>query len=131
MALVLDGLLTGFLLPGAVFGTGLGISAVAALAASTHDLGEEGESGLASGLVNTTQQVGGAVGMAVLSTFAFGRSDHLLATGAAFPLALLDGLILSMRIGAVIALAGAVLASMAFSRGTGGSSDAPHRGTFQ
>jgi len=104
--------------------------AAALLAAATHDLGGEGESGLASGLVNTTQQVGGAVGLAVLSTFAFGRSDDALAQGAAFGVALLDGLVLAMRIGAVIALVGAALAAVALSRGAARPGDTPTRGTW-
>lgn len=108
-------LLIGFLVPSVVWGAGLGIASVAALAAATHELGGEGESGLASGLVNTTLQVGGAVGLAVLATFAFDRSDELLAGGTAFPVALLEGLVLALRIGAVIALAGAVLAAVALS----------------
>lgn len=123
-------LLTAFLAPSVVFGAGLGIAAVAALAAATHDLGGEGESGLASGLVSTTQQVGGAVGLAVLSTLTFSRTDDLLATGAAFPVALLDGLVLAMRLGAGVALLGAVLAAVALSparkQADGSTNPAPH-----
>lgn len=105
-----------FLAPSLVLGVGLGLAAVAVLAAATQDLGGEGESGLASGLVNTTQQVGGAVGLAVLSTIAFDRSNSLATGGTPFPAALLDGLSLALRVGAGVALAGALLAALALSR---------------
>ena len=106
-----SGFWTGFFVPSVVWGVGLGLAAVSVLAASTQDLGDDDEgSGLASGLVTSTQQVGAAIGLAVLSTLTFGGVDDALATGTPFPLALLDGLHLALRVGAGIALLAAVLA---------------------
>ena len=50
------------------------------------------ESGLASGLLNTTLQVGGAIGLAVLATLAASRTDDLAAGGASNASALVGGL---------------------------------------
>ena len=49
------------------------------------------EAGLASGLINTSQQIGGAVGIAILSTIAVTTSDNAVATGTDVPVALTDG----------------------------------------
>jgi EmrB/QacA subfamily drug resistance transporter len=64
------------------------------------------EAGLASGLVNTTQQIGGAVGIAILSTIAVSTTDDAVAEGTAVPNALTDGFVNAFWAGAVIAFAG-------------------------
>ena len=59
------------------------------------------DSGLASGLVNTTVQVGGAIGLAVLATVASERTDALRADGESTAAALNAGYHLAYLIGAV------------------------------
>ena len=68
------------------------------------------EAGLASGLFNTTQQVGGALGIAVLSTIATSRTSHALAHGTALPSALVHGFTGAFVVGAGIAAVGIVAA---------------------
>ena len=58
---------------------------------------------------NTSQQIGGAVGIALLSTIAFSTSDDKIAGGAAVPVALTDGFANAFWAGAVIAFAGVLV----------------------
>jgi EmrB/QacA subfamily drug resistance transporter len=58
------------------------------------------DSGLVSGLINTTAQVGGSLGLAVLATLATSRTDQLLAAGESTTSALLAGYHLAFGIGA-------------------------------
>lgn len=78
------------LAPTIAIGVGLGASFIA-----TTDLAVDGTSGsdagLASGLVNTSQQVGGALGLAVLSTIAASRTAGLMASGVSKGNALTSG----------------------------------------
>jgi EmrB/QacA subfamily drug resistance transporter len=64
------------------------------------------EAGLASGLINTSQQIGGAVGIAILSTIAVSTTDDAVAGGTAVPVALTDGFVNAFWAGAGIAFAG-------------------------
>jgi EmrB/QacA subfamily drug resistance transporter len=70
----------------------------------------QAEAGIASGLINTTQQIGGAVGIALLSTIAITRTENEVAAGTAAPQALTSGFQLAFWVGAGIALAGVVAA---------------------
>jgi len=111
--------------PSLVWGPGLGIAIVVVIATATDDLGGEAESGLASGLVNTTLQVGGALGLAALSTIAFNRVDDAMAKAqgdhAALPGALTEGFELALYVGAALAAIGAVITLLAL-KGRGGES---------
>jgi EmrB/QacA subfamily drug resistance transporter len=91
-------------------GTGLAFPALMMLAMSGAT---PSDAGLASGLVNTTAQVGGALGLAVLATLAADRTDTLLAAGHPTATALTGG----YRLGFVLAsglvlLAAAVAATV-------------------
>lgn len=71
---------------------------------------KEAEAGIASGLINTSQQIGGAVGIALLSTIAISRTENEITAGTARPEALTSGFQLAFWVGAGIALAGVVAA---------------------
>ncbi|WP_443076178.1 MFS transporter [Streptomyces sp. NBC_01716] len=88
-------------------GFGLALPALTSLGMS--DAGEE-DAGLASGLFNTTQQIGMAVGVAVLSTLAASRSERLLAGGASEAEALTSGYHLAFGVGAGLLVTAFVVA---------------------
>jgi MFS family permease len=98
------------LLPAMVLlGVGAGI-AFPALVTLAMSGATASDSGLASGLVNTTQQVGGALGLAVLATLSTSRTNHLLAEGESGASALTGGYHLAFGIGAGLVLAAIVVA---------------------
>jgi EmrB/QacA subfamily drug resistance transporter len=94
----LGDLLPGFLLIGIGIGFAFVPISIAALAGVQH-----AEAGLASGLINTSQQIGGALGIAALSTIATSRTDDAVAAGTALPVALVDGFTAAFLAGVIIA----------------------------
>jgi EmrB/QacA subfamily drug resistance transporter len=88
-------------------GAGLAFPALMTLAMSGAT---PSDSGLASGLVNTTTQVGGAIGLAVLATLATERTDALLADGESAAVALNSGYHLAYLLGAVLIAVAVVVA---------------------
>jgi EmrB/QacA subfamily drug resistance transporter len=103
------GFLTDILGPSLLAAFGLGFVFVPQTIAAVAGV-EERDSGLASGLINTSQQVGGALGLAVLSTIANSRTDHLLAQGSDRTHALTEGFQAAFLAGAGIAVLGLIAA---------------------
>jgi EmrB/QacA subfamily drug resistance transporter len=102
------GFLTDILGPSLLAAIGLGFGFVTSTIAAVAGV-EEREQGLASGLINTSQQIGGALGLAVLSTIATSRTNDLMATGhSTLPNALTEGFQSAFLGGAVIAALGVV-----------------------
>jgi MFS family permease len=107
------GYVTDILGPSLLAAIGLGLSFVPVTIAAVAGVRER-EAGLASGLINTSQQVGGALGLAVLATIANSRTDHLMSNAhgnpSALPHALTEGFQAAFLTGAGFALVGLVLA---------------------
>jgi EmrB/QacA subfamily drug resistance transporter len=92
-----------------LFGLGAGSSFPALMTLAMSGATPE-DAGLASGLVNTSAQVGGALGLALLATVSAGRTESLLESGAATASALVGGYHLAFIIGAVLVAAAVVVA---------------------
>jgi MFS family permease len=90
-------LLPGFLLTGIGLGFAFVPVSIAALSGVTNR-----EAGLASGLI-TSQQIGGGIGLAILSSVATTRTNNLLSSGVAAPTALTDGFKLAFWVAAGLA----------------------------
>jgi EmrB/QacA subfamily drug resistance transporter len=101
--------LANMLAPMLLIGTGAGLSFPSLTTIAMSDA-TQSDSGLASGLVNTSLQVGGALGLAVLATLSSTRTKDLVAAQLAPGDALTSGFHLALTIGSVL-LAAAVLAT--------------------
>ncbi|HZF24684.1 MAG TPA: DHA2 family efflux MFS transporter permease subunit [Steroidobacteraceae bacterium] len=99
------------ILPGMlVLGLGAGMALNPVLLAAMSEVAPS-QSGLASGIVNTSFMMGGALGLAVLASLAAARTSVSLASGAVSPAALTDGYQAAFSAGAVFAAIAALLSA--------------------
>jgi EmrB/QacA subfamily drug resistance transporter len=91
-----------------LLGIGAGMAFNPVLLAAMSDVSPS-EAGLASGIVNTSFMMGGALGLAVLASLAASRTDTLLSSGESHLAALAGGYHLAFLVGAIFALVAAVL----------------------
>ena len=121
----LDGTYLTDLLPSMLLlGIGGGLSFPALMTLAMSDATSD-DAGLVSGLVSTTAQVGGALGLAVLATLSKSHTDRLLAEGESPAAALLGGYHLAFSIGAALVLIGIVLAVTVLRRPSAMAAKAP------
>jgi MFS family permease len=90
-------------------GLGLGTAFAPLMAMGMANI-PQADAGLGSGIVNVSQQLSGALGLAVLGTIATNRTQDLVASGHALTGSLISGYHLAFTIGAASVLAGALLA---------------------
>ncbi len=94
-----------------LLGCGAGMAFNPLLLAALSDV-RQSDAGLASGVVNTSFMMGGALGLAVLASLAASRSDNLLAAGDGSLAALTGGYHAAFLVGAFFALAAAALGAV-------------------
>jgi len=92
-----------------ILGAGLGMSFVPITISATNGVAPA-DSGLASGLLNTTQQVGGSLGLAILSTVSATRVTNALDAGSPLPVALTHGFKGAFGVAAALCAVGGVMA---------------------
>jgi EmrB/QacA subfamily drug resistance transporter len=90
-------------IPFLLIGVGIGFSFVPISIAALGGI-EQQEAGLASGLINTSQQIGGALGLAILATVSSTRTNHLIESGTPRPSALTQGFTLAFWVAAGVAV---------------------------
>ncbi|MGP4023915.1 MFS transporter [Actinomadura sp. 3N407] len=98
------------LLPGLmVTSFGLGFAFVSVTTAANANVPPD-KAGLAAALLNASQQLGGALGLAIFSAVAASRTDGLLADGTPIPEALTSGFSRALLVGAIFLVAAAIVA---------------------
>ncbi|WP_275408016.1 MFS transporter [Streptomyces sp. SID14515] len=113
------------LLPVMLLAAGFGLALPALTSLGMSGAGDD-DAGLTSGLFNTTQQIGMALGVAVLSTLAAGRTEALGAAGRSSAEALTGGYRLAFTVGAGLLAAAFVVATLMLRPGrTGGAPEGP------
>lgn len=104
--------------PSMLAALGLGLSFPGSTVGGTAGVRQD-EAGLASGLINSAQQIGGALGLAILSAIATAKTDHAMTAAhgvpGALPGALTDGFQAAFAVGAGFAFAGAIIALVVIS----------------
>jgi EmrB/QacA subfamily drug resistance transporter len=119
------------LFPSLLAAVGLGLAFVSMTVAAVSGV-ETHETGLASGLINTSQQVGGALGLAILATVANSKIEDVAATGASQAVALTEGFQSAFLVGAGLAILGAILAQvLVSSRASREHAEAAQRGELE
>ncbi|MFZ5522802.1 MAG: MFS transporter [Pseudomonadota bacterium] len=105
-------------LPGMILlGLGCGLALNPVLLAAMSDV-DANDSGLASGIVNTSFMMGGALGLAVLASLAAARTENLLGAGTVSPAALTGGYHAAFAAGAVFAASAALLGAVLLRAGS-------------
>ncbi len=102
-------------IPGVLTAAGIAMSIVPSTIAATQGA-KEGQAGLASGLVNTSRQIGGGLGLALLITLATQHSTNLIGQGEQVAQALTHGFQLAYLIAAGLAAAAALMTFLAVPR---------------
>ena len=108
--------LTDILGPSVLAGIGAAMAFISGTIAATTGAADD-DAGLASGLVNTSQQVGGSIGVAAIASIATSRTSDLLAAGDGVAVALTEGYQTGYFIAAGVALVAAIVVAVLLPRG--------------
>jgi EmrB/QacA subfamily drug resistance transporter len=115
-------LLPGLALMGAGFGLVMPASTAAALACVDPD-----KTGVASGVLNSFRQLGGAIGIALVGAIVVASVGDLLPGDDAYPIAFMEGASNGLRVVGIIALAGAVVVALTIRGGLTAPAPTEHR----